>query len=195
MESEKMGSETNRESRKRGSGPWKIKYIAINIFLVFHILAITAWCMPINSPLIQVCRNAVRPYFLWSGIFQSWDMFSPSPVTQNTYMEAIVIFKDGSTQLWSFPRMELLSYTQRYVKERYRKFEESLQDGQKAALWTDAAIRIARLNSTPSNPAKAVMLVVRWSDIILPHGDDTYDRGPWNVNVFYKYDVKPEDLR
>jgi hypothetical protein len=39
-----------------------------------------------------------------------------------------------------------------------------------------------------------VLLVVRWSDII-PRSDDTYDRGPWDVNVFYTYTVKPEDLQ
>jgi hypothetical protein len=37
--------------------------------LVFHLLAIACWCVPIDSPLIPLCRNLVRPYFLWAGLF------------------------------------------------------------------------------------------------------------------------------
>src|SRR5215468_8727151 len=56
----------------------RAKCIAINVFLAFHILAATCWSMPIDSPLI-LCKNLVRPYFLWAGLFQSWDMFAQFP--------------------------------------------------------------------------------------------------------------------
>ncbi len=121
------------------------KYIAINAFLIFHILAIACWCLPIDSPLISLCKNGVRPYFLWSGLFQSWDMFSPIPKSANTYIEATIVFKDGSRTTWTFPRMEQLSLTERYFKERYRKFAETLPLDQNDALLPDVARRIARL--------------------------------------------------
>jgi hypothetical protein len=194
MASETLGSGTTHNRPKQVRGLRGVRYIAINAFLVFHILAITCWCIPINSPLIPLCRDLVRPYLSWSGLFQSWDMFSPNPRSANDYLEAIIIYKDGSTRLWSFPRMELLSLTERYVKERYRKFEENLQKGEYSDLRPDAARYIARLNGGPSNPPQTVMLVVRWSEII-PSADDGYDRGPWNMNVFYSYAVKPEDLK
>jgi len=63
-----------------------------------------------------------------------------------------------------------------------------------ADLWPDAARRVARLNNRASNPPKTVMLVFRWSEII-PRSDGAYDRGPWGVNVFFRYDVQPEDLK
>ena len=90
--------------------------------------------------------------------------------------------------------MENLSLTQRYIKERYRKYEDNLQNNDNSELWPDAARRVARLNSDAANPAQSVLLVVRWSDII-PRTDGSYDRGPWDVNVFYSYPVKPEDLK
>ncbi|MFZ0738055.1 MAG: hypothetical protein WCA98_05265 [Candidatus Acidiferrales bacterium] len=170
------------------------KYIAINAFLVFHILAISFWCLPTNSPFIVVCRNAVRPYFLWSGLFQSWDMFSPSPKTTNSFMEAIVLYKDGSTLIWSFPRMELLSLTDRYPKERYRKFVEDLLNDKNSALWPDVARYVARLPNIRAQQPQKVMLLVRWSDIVY-HDDGTFTRSPWDEHVFYSYDVQTEDLQ
>jgi hypothetical protein len=116
----------------------KWKYVAVNLFLLFHILAISCWALPLNNPMISSFRNLVRPYFIWSGLFQSWDMFSPDPKRVNSYLEAIVIYEDGTSTLWSFPRMELLSGNERYVKERYRKFEENLQNDQYSGLWPHA---------------------------------------------------------
>ncbi len=172
-----------------------VKRIAINVFLVFHLVAITCWSMPFAGPLVRVVRDSVRPYIVASGLFQSWDMFSPDPKGINSYLEAVVIYQDGSTQLWSFPRMELLDMPERYQKERYRKYEENLENNVNAPLWPDAARYIARLTSSAGHPAKTVMLVVRWSDILPPTADNPNGRGPWQVNVFYTYAVKPEDLK
>ena len=136
----------------------------------------------------------MRPYFLWAGLFQTWDMFAPRPWGSNSYVEAVVIYKDGSRQTWSLPRMEQLSLTERYFKERYRKFSEVLQIEENDALWPDAARRIARLNSTPSKPAKTIILIRRWSPIIL-RPDGSYQPEPWDQHVLLGYGVKPEDLR
>jgi hypothetical protein len=106
------GAERRAGARsKKLYGLKKWQYIAINTFLIFHILAISCWCMPLSSPFIGVCRDALRPYFVWSGLFQSWDMFSPQPKATNSYLEALVLYKDGSTKIWSFPRMEQLTLT------------------------------------------------------------------------------------
>jgi hypothetical protein len=179
---------------KNYGAPLKLKYFAINLFLLFHLLAISCWALPLDNPLIFSFRKLVRPYFIWSGLFQSWDMFSPDPKRVNSYLEAIIIYKDGSSELWSFPRMELLDSSQRYAKERYRKFEENLQNDQYSGLRADTARYIARLNNRKSSPPKTIMLVVRWSEII-PRTDDAYDRGPWNSDIFFSYDVQSEDLK
>jgi hypothetical protein len=170
-----------------------VRYL-INVFLIFHIVVITLWSLPISSPLMPPFRDLVRPYLVAIGLFQSWDTFAPSPRSGNQYLEAMIIYKDGSSRLWPFPRMELLSLTERYAKERYRKYAENLQNGQYAELRPDAARYIARLHSSPSNPAQTVMLIVRWSDI-LPDAPEGHDRGPGQMNVFYTYAVKPEDLQ
>jgi hypothetical protein len=180
--------------QKKVFGLKKWQYVAINAFLVFHILAISCWCLPISNPFILACRSAVRPYFVWSGLFQSWDMFSPVPKTMNAYIEAIILYKDGSTTTWSFPRMETLSLSDKYFEERYRKFVESILADSNSAIWPDVARHVARLPELRARDPQKVLLVVKWSDIV--HNDDgTFTRAPWDEHVFYRYDVKPEDLQ
>jgi hypothetical protein len=172
----------------------RVKRVAINLFLGFHILAITCWCMPLNLPFLPWCRKLVRPYFLWAGLFQSWDMFAPSPWASNGYVEAVVIYKDGSRKTWPFPRMEQLSLTERYCKEHYRKFSEVIQMDDNDALWPDVARHIARLNSTASKPVKTVILIRWWSPIV-PRADGSYQPEPWDRHVLLGYGVRPEDLQ
>src|SRR5258707_226922 len=147
-----------------------MKRTAINIFLIFHILAIACWCLPVDTPLLPFCRNLVRPYLLWSGLFQSWDMFAPVPKAANTCLEATVLYKDGSGEIWTFPRMEKLSLTERYFKERYRKFADNLQLEENDPLLVDAARYIAREHNSPARPVKTIILVQKWSYIV-PRAD------------------------
>ncbi len=99
MEQMQKTPEDGKGPRSNQFSGWETpKYIAINIFLAFHILAIACWCTPINSPFIVGFRSLVRPYFLWSGLFQSWDMFAPLPKAANSYMEAIIMYQDGNAR-------------------------------------------------------------------------------------------------
>ncbi len=185
---------TKVDQREQLLSKRRLTLAAINLFLVFHILAIACWCLPLDIPGFVWGRKLIRPYFLWAGLFQSWDMFAPSPWGSNSYVEATVIYKDGSRKTWSFPRMEQLSLTDRYFKERYRKFSESLQNDANDTVWPDVARHIARLNSTPSNPAKTIILIRRWSSIV-PSADGSYQSEPWDRHVLLGYGVRPEDLQ
>jgi hypothetical protein len=171
-----------------------MRRILISTFLLCHIVAITCWSIPIDSPLIAACRKLIRPYMVWSGLFQSWDTFAPAPKPINSYIEGFVIYKDGRTRVWKFPRMEQLSLAERYYRERYRKFVENLKEDRNVALWTDAARRIARLNNDASNPPVIVILLRHWSEIV-PKYEGVYHTEPWHAQIFYEYNVKPQDLQ
>lgn len=171
----------------------RIQHLAINAFLMFHLLATTCWAIPFANPLAALGRNAVRPYFLWAGLFQSWDMFSPLPKSSNIYVEAIVLYEDGDTRNWAFPRMELLNLEDRYFKERYRKYVENLNDDAKDVLWPDAARFIARLNNNRPVRVKMVFLIRRWSAIVV-RGDGSYGRAPSDAHIFYAHTISAGDL-
>jgi hypothetical protein len=167
--------------------------VAINFFIAFHIAAIACWCLPIDSPLLPLGRNLVRPYFLWSGLFQSWDMFAPVPKLANTYIEAVIVYQDGSRRTWTLPRMEQLGLRDKYFKERYRKYAENLQREENEPLLADTARYIARQNSIPGKPVSTVILIQEWSAIIL-RADGSYAPEPWEQHVLLGYGVRPEDL-
>jgi len=171
------------------------KHIGISAFLLFHIVAIASWCLPINSLLNDRIRGIVRPYILWSGLFQAWDMFAPDPAKINSYVEAQVFFRDGSTQVWSVPRMNEIGYVDRYFKERYRKFStEYLRMDSHAALWPDAARYVARLYRNPSNPPVSVQLIRSWSEINPPAPDGSYRATPLAHYAYFTYITQPGDL-
>jgi hypothetical protein len=180
-------------SRPRAIPRWntpRLKRTVLSAFLAFHLLAITCWAIPIDSPLLAAFRSAVRPYFLWSGLFQTWNAFAPAPKALNSYVEAIVIYKDGRVLTWKFPRMEQLPLAERYYRERYRKFVENLKEDSSVALWPDAARYIARLNNDPPHPPEIIMLIRHWTDIV-PNATSAPQP---HVQIFYEYKVKPQDL-
>lgn len=194
MASETLPSDGKGIRPAQAAGLHTAQRIAINTFLAFHILVITCWCLPIDNALISLCKERVQPYLLWSGLFQSWDMFSPNPKSANTYVEATVVYPDKSRTTWAFPRMEQLSLTERYFKERSRKYAENLPVEANDALLPDAARHVARLNSTPTRPAKTIILIYRWS-FIVPRPDGSYVPEPWDQHILYGYGVRPEDLQ
>ena len=170
------------------------KRLGINLFIGFHLFAIACWCVPVETPLIPLFRNLVRPYFLWAGLFQSWDMFAPLPKAANTYLEATLIYQDGSRKTWTYPRMDQMSLKEKLFKERYRKFADNLQSDQLDELLPDAARHIARLNSSPQNPVKTVILIQKFS-FIAPRPDGVYVPEPWQQHILLGYGVRPEDLK
>ena len=172
-----------------------MKRAVISAFLLFHIIAITCWSIPLDSPLRTAFVSFIRPYFVWSGLFQSWDMFAPLPTSANAYIQAFVIYKDGTIRNWKFPRMEQLGLAERYYRERYRKYEENLKQDANAPLWPDAARHIARLNNNRSNPPEIITLVRYWSDIVPPGDSSSHAAEPPHAQIFYRYNVKPEDLQ
>lgn len=171
------------------------KRVALNAFLIFHLVAITFWAMPITTPLTAAFKEIVRPYLVWSGLFQSWDMFGPSPKSINSYVDAVVTHADGRVTTWSFPRMEQLSLTDRYLKERYRKFVENVKEDMYSAMWPDVALHVARLNNgSGGSRVTGVFLVRHWSNIVL-RPDGQYTPAPWNSYRFFAYPVNAEALR
>jgi hypothetical protein len=172
-----------------------VKQTAISAFLLFHIAAITSWCLPGDSALLVKCRDVFRPYMLLSGLFQGWDMFAPTPKNINGYVEAAIVLNDGQVRAFRFPRMEQLGFGERYYRERYRKFVENLREDKNSALWPDAARYIARRNASPANPPKFVILIRYWSDIVPRDSKTAPRREDLRAHIFFEYSVKPEDLQ
>jgi hypothetical protein len=166
---------------------------AISTFILFHLIAITCWAAPTNFWLVAAVRGLVRPYLRWSGLFQSWDTFAPNPPTANSYVKAAVVTRNHHIHVWAFPRMEELSYSERYRKERYRKFAEVMLQPNNAAILPDIAKYIARSFNSQTDPPERVLLVQYQTDIT-PGADETRVPIP-KPFAFYDDYVQPEDLK
>jgi hypothetical protein len=182
------------------------KRALINVFIVFHLYIIIFWGMP-GSNFRNTMVRWTENYVIKLGLWHSWDMFSPDPLSINFTVEGQITYRDGTTRVWEFPRMEKLGLWKRYQKERYRKWRERVRQDMYSVVWPDTARYIARLNNDNSNnPPVRVELIRRWGPIAPPQ---TVEPGKKKVRDYqprpaeylmpfnYKfavYDVKAEDL-
>jgi hypothetical protein len=185
LESAPLGQTAAVESTE----PRRPAHAVISIFILFHLIAITCWTIPSQLAPVRVVRELVRPYLLWTGLFQSWDTFAPNPRPINADIKALVITQDHHMHVWVFPRMQDLSLSERYRKERYRKFEEVLPST--PALWPDVARHLAQSFDHPVDPTDKVMLI-RFQSLI--RHDQTSDAEP-KSDIFYDDYVQPEDVK
>ena len=177
--------------------PSRITRTLVTLFCLFHMATFFLWTAPLNSPLIDNFRATVRPYLLWTGLFQAWNMFAPDPLRLDSYLEAEVRLANGEIRIWREPRMEQLGLVDKYFKERYRKYmNEHLRMDDQSALWPDAARYIARLYDTDkANPPMSVRLTRYWNEILPPGAHGELRLSPWTNYTYYRYNVAPEDLR
>jgi hypothetical protein len=167
---------------------------AISLFLILNLAAILAWCSPFTNLPVLISRVLARPYLVFTGLFQSWDMFSPAPKRTNSYLEAMLVYPDGTTEYWEYPRMDRLSFRERYVKERYRKFVEYVFDDKYSDILPDVARYIARQAvARGSKRPEMVMLIENRSDLV-QNPDGSFNDLPWQSRVFYRYRLDPEDF-
>ena len=145
--------------------PWVRR--VLTAFILVHVYIMVTWGLPGS----RFRSNAIRPvddYVIYSGLWHSWDMFSPEPLSVNFHVEAEVTFADGSKKVWEFPSMEKLGIWEKFQKERYRKWRERVRQDAYNMIWPYTARYIARLHNNPTNPPVQVALIRHWENIRPP---------------------------
>jgi hypothetical protein len=165
----------------------------ISAFILFHLIAITLWAIPYDLPSIVQGREIIAPYMRWTGLFQRWDMFAPEPILKNRYLKAVVITTHHHIYTWSYPRMDQLSFGERYRKERYRKLAENLTEDQNPLLLADVVNHIARFYNDPNDPPEKVILL-KYETQMTPWSDDGNQLEP-KPEVLYEDYIEPADLQ
>ena len=143
----------------------------INVFLAWHLFALTIWLIPANSAIVQGCVGTVRPYMTLTGFAQSWSMFSPYPDRLEVTLEAKITYQNGEKRSWFFPRMAQMSYVRRYEEERWRKLVEVATHGNTQVIWPALARYAARVNNfDPQNRPVSVEMIQHSRQIPAPGG-------------------------
>lgn len=190
--------------------PPKVR-IWVKLFVLFHLVAITVWAFPVPTTAIASGRvqpsgadwvtfwNAkvlkpfppLRVYAKTLGFWQYWDMFAPDPARVDRWGDAEIIYKDGKTKRYAYPRMADLSIWERYLRERYRKFFERAGSDQYVYFWPTFALRIALLNDDPTNPPVTVNLYRHWKSTA-PIGKPQPEA--YNSALYFTYSVDQSEL-
>lgn len=139
----------------------------VGIFVFVHLYIMVFWGLP-GSGFRGYMVEPIRDYVLKSGLWHSWDMFSPDPISMIYRVHAQIHYSNGAMDVWEVPRMEKLGYMERYQKERYRKWRERIRQDTYASTWDDVSRYVARIHNNPTNPPKQIVLVREWDSIPAP---------------------------
>lgn len=152
----------------------------VKVLVLLHAFLITSWSLPRSAPAVQ--RGMAQPkgsdwiiyyndrflkgmeqgqhkgnwlyknYMFTTGLWQSWDMFSPNPSNLDIWADAEIDYEDGSTKRYQYPRVYNLSHPEKFVKERYRKFFERVNPETAEWLWPTYCQRLALEAYKPGGP-------------------------------------------
>jgi len=165
--------------------------LIINVFVLWQLCALTIWLLP-DSVLRQTCSPIVLPYMTFTGLMQSWNMFSPDPSKLDLYVEARIKYANGQERSWIYPRMIKLGYGERYWHERFRKFIELAHLDQNHMVWPSLARYPARLkNNYPGNPPVQVQLIRHFRTTPPPGAEWP----PYQTYAFFTMPISSQDLR
>ena len=142
--------------------------IMISLFVVMYICAIGLWLLP-DSETKETLIAPLEPFILYTGLWQTYTVFAPNPRNFNLDLQATIVYRDGSSSVWKYPRMEQMGLLERMEKERFRKYGyDNLNSADNRVLWPDFARYVARLNRRDGNQPALITLERNWADIAAP---------------------------
>ena len=167
--------------------PWGLAKLAVGCL---YLVAAVCWTLPPGTPgCAAVVRLAAAP-FIALGLWQSWDMFAPDPMSEDISVSLLAVLDDGTVaeaDLTNMPSLDLLT---RYTHERWRRFcNDHLRLDANRRLWPGAArwfaLRIER------ERGRRVMRMAMWRhwQPVVPPGEG--ERPEWSSVPFHVWEREP----
>lgn len=199
-------------------GPRKVS-IWVKIFALIHLFCFVEWSLPDPPPAIQngqySCSeigkvlkeplgclylgnnyveqvNPLKFYVMCTGVWQSWDMFAPEPSSLDIYLDAEVTYQDGTKRIVPYPRMYDLSLSQKYLKERFRKYVERVNEDKYSWKWIQLGRYMAQVAYTDKNNPPMVVVMRRHWRFIQPQNKPQQEN--YNDYAFSTYVVDYNQL-
>jgi hypothetical protein len=170
----------------------------ISGFIFIYLSAVSIFAFPFSFKPWSSLRNMVTPMLNTVGLWQNWSMFSPYPRSYQCYVDAEIEYLDGHKEVWSFPRMEQLSFWQRFKQERYRKLvSDNLCQDIHNALMPHIAKYVAYESSIPNNPPMRVRFNKHTQFPWMPwqiNQPNVSAETEWKSVCVATYTIMPEDL-
>lgn len=173
-----------------------IHKLGIWILLSGYFFCVVSWISP-EGTLKAILLPAISPIIYATGIGQSWSVFSPDVREANYHETALISFKDGLLKLYEFPRMQKLSYWERFRDEKYRKlFFDCMPWPDHQQFLPDFSKYVADANANIHNPPQMVSLIHHHCRTPQPDSEHWVNRSdlPEHTGLtnYYVYYVRPE---
>ena len=161
---------------------------------VAYTVAAFSWAMtPELFPPKRLIDAVSAGPFLALSLWQTWDMFSPDPRSEDICVEVVFTARDGTRERRMLTDMVAMGYAERWQKDRWRKyFNDHLRLDDQRLLWQPCAeYAVRRLREEGHDPV-AVELVRWWRPCertVHPRLRASVRRTPWSQYVFHRWQV------
>jgi len=146
----------------------------IDILILFLLLTMLCWDLPTDSPAALLIKPLRRPVqFL--GLWHSWAMFSPEPITVHHQLSAILHFCDGSSQHWSPLRAGSAGLRTKLIYARFWKYEHSVMQPDSVPLQNELCRFLAEQAASNGQSVRAVTLFRELRRINSSNCSEVYD--------------------
>ena len=156
---------------------------AINTFLVLIITVVLIDGMPSSTLLHRKAKALIDPVLDVTGIWQgSWQLFAPNVDKENSRVEALLVFEDGTKRKWTSPDWTQMGLWDRFRHFRHMEYYDSIRmDGNRGA-WDALARYLVRNIKHPHGKelqASRVELTRIWAPIPPPKKDQLLPAKPY----------------
>lgn len=160
------------------------------IVVASYSLAALSFSMPADEfPLKPVVGFLSSRALLTLSLWQYWDMFAPTPRSDDFKVEVIYLTADGERHSIFLTDMRSLGYFERWQKERWRKyFNDNLRTDAKKYLWEPYAVFFHKQLKNDGVTAVQIELVRHWRSAELPFSPGlrpAHRSSPWRTYKFY----------
>ena len=170
----------------------------INCFAVFFIVVVLAWFLPESNFKSTALKFTEKPMQVL-GWYQHWGLFSPLVRTNIYHETAIITFKDGSSKIYEYPRMDKMSLWEKFRREKLRKmFSDCMPWPGYNVLLPVFARHLAQSNNNPKNPPTSISYIFNWATNPDPVKERIVSRDnlPKHTNkeITFVYHISESDL-
>jgi hypothetical protein len=132
-----------------------------------------AWSVsaPANSFLSRAAVRLTGSASIWSGLWHSWEMYTPYPSQSSLYLSAVLTYEGGMSDFWQAPAVGHMHPLQGFLLMRFSRYEDSISNSDFESFRPGLCAYLARHVADSSRILAAIDLVCDYVPIKPPFGE------------------------
>lgn len=162
------------------------------VLVISYPLAVLCWTLPAGYfPFKATLDQFIAKPFLMLNLWQAWDMFAPTPRSDDIWVQATITDRQGQKQDIPLTDMRTMPYAERWQKERWRKyFNDHLRTDARTDLWEPYTRYLSNDLAKRAVTVDSIQLTRWWRPAINPVSPELRANrriGGWNHFTFYTW--------